>query len=129
MLPNANQKKYSGIIEGLIIQGDAKTRTLPLKIKLNTVDKSLFGGLDAEIKLPRNKYSNGLLVPRDAVIKRFGQDVVFTIIDDKVKMIPVEVQLYDGSQVAVKADELNSRMRVIIKGNERIFPDQAVREK
>lgn len=124
-----NRKKYPGSIAGLIIQGDAKTRTLPLKIKLNTVDKSLFGGLEAEIKLPRNKHSNGLLVPRDAVIKRFGQDVVFTIIDGKVKMIPVEIQLYDGSQVAVKADELNSSMRVIIKGNERIFPDQAVMEK
>ena len=44
-------------------------------------------------------------------------------------MIPVEIQLYDGSQVAVKTDELNSSMRVIIKGNERIFPDQAVMEK
>jgi len=124
-----NDKKYPASIQGLIIQGDAKTRTLPLKIKLDKVDNSLFGGLEAEIKLPRNNLSNSVLVPRDAVIKRFGQDVVFTIINDQAKMIPVKVLLFNGSQVAVKAEGLNDQMRVIIKGNERIFPEQAVMEK
>ena len=123
-----NQKKYPGRIKGLIKQGDAKTRTLPLKIKLDTEDDSLFSGLEAQIKLPRRNHSNSLLVPRDAVIKRFGQDVIFTIIDDKAKMIPVKVLLYQGTQVAVQAEDLTAQMRVIVKGNERIFPDQAVME-
>jgi len=124
-----NNKKYPANIEGLIIQGDSKTRTLPLKIKLNKVDKSLYGGLEAVIKLPRNQQSNSLLLPRDAVIKRFGQDVVFTIKEGKAIMIPVVVNLYKNSQVAVTADKLNAQMRVITKGNERVFPNQAVMEK
>ncbi|MCU7836253.1 MAG: efflux RND transporter periplasmic adaptor subunit [gamma proteobacterium symbiont of Taylorina sp.] len=124
-----NQKKYSGTIKGLIVQGDAKTRTLPLKIKLDSIDNSLFGGLEAEIKLPRKTHSNSIIIPRDAVIKRFGQDVIFTIEAGKANMIPVEVKLYQGSLVAVNAEELNTQMRVITKGNERIFPDQAVVEK
>jgi len=33
-----NDKNYPASIQGLIIQGDAKTRTLPLKIKLDKVD-------------------------------------------------------------------------------------------
>ena len=121
-----NQKTYPAHIQGLIIQGDAQTRTIPLKIKLDKGDKSLFGGLEAEIKLARNTQSNTLLLPRDAVIKRFGQDVVFSIKEGKAKMIPVEVKLYKGTQVAVTAEGLNQQMRVISKGNERIFPDQAV---
>jgi membrane fusion protein, multidrug efflux system len=124
-----NQKKYPASIDGLIIQGDSKTRTLPLKIKLNKVDKSLYGGLEAEIKLPRNQQSNSILLPRDAVIKRFGQDVVFTIKEGKAVMIPVVVNLYKDSQVAVTAENLNTQMRVITKGNERVFPNQAVMEK
>jgi len=124
-----NQKKYPASIEGLIIQGDSKTRTLPLKIKLDRIDKSLYGGLEAEIKLPRNHQSNSLLLPRDAVIKRFGQDVVFTIKEGKAVMIPVVVNLYKDSQVAVTAENLNTQMRVITKGNERVFPNQAVMEK
>jgi len=44
-------------------------------------------------------------------------------------MIPVEIQLYQGVQVAVKSEELKAQMRVITKGNERIFPDQAIVEK
>lgn len=124
-----NQKKYPAHVEGLIIQGDSKTRTLPLKIELDKTDKSLYGGLEAEIKLPRNQQANTLLLPRDAVIKRFGQDVVFTIKEGKALMIPVIVNLYKGSQVAVTAKALTSQMRVITKGNERIFPDQDVIEK
>jgi len=124
-----NQKIYTGIIEGLIIQGDAKTRTLPLKIRLNKTEQSLFGGLEAEIHLVRNDYTNSLIVPRDAVINRFGQDVVFSISEGKARMIPVEIQLYQGVQVAVKSEELKAQMRVITKGNERIFPDQAIVEK
>jgi membrane fusion protein, multidrug efflux system len=123
-----NQKNYPASIQGLIIQGDSKTRTLPLKVKLDKGDKSLFGGLEAEIKLPRKSQSNSLLLPRDAVIKRFGQDIVFTIKEGKAQMIPVQVTLYQGTQAAVTAQGLTSSMRVITKGNERIFPDQAVRE-
>jgi RND family efflux transporter MFP subunit len=123
-----NQKTYSAHIEGLIIQGDAQTRTIPLKIKLDKGDKSFFAGMEAEIKLARNTHSNTLLLPRDAVIKRFGQDVVFSIKEGKAQMIPVDVKLYQGSQVAVVAEDLNLQMRVITKGNERVFPDQAVFE-
>ncbi len=123
-----NKKKYPASIEGLIIQGDPKTRTLPLKVKLNKGDNSLYGGLEAEIQLPRNNQSQSLLLPRDAVIKRFGQNVVFIIKEGKAQMIPVQVLLYKGSQVAVTAEGLSSQMHVITKGNERIFPDQAVVE-
>jgi len=124
-----NKKKYSAIIEGLIIQGDSKTRTLPLKITLNNINNSFFAGLEVEIKLPRVTQDNSLLVPRDAVIKRFGQDIVFTIKESKAVMIPVKVNLYQGSKVAVTAEGLTTQMRVITKGNERVFPNQAVMEK
>ena len=124
-----NQKTYTAHIEGLIIQGDTKTRTIPLKIKLDQVDQFLFGGMEAEIKLARNTQEESLILPRDALIKRFGQDVVFIIEKGKAKMIPVLVKLYNGSKVAVTATGLSPQMRVISKGNERVFPDQAVSEK
>jgi|GEM_PF-2021851 len=123
-----NEKVYKGSFEGVIIQGDSRTRTVPLKIKLDSIDDFFYGGLEAQIKLPRANQSDSILVPRDAVIKRFGQDVVFTIQDGKAQMIPVKVQIYDGSQVAVLAEGLTEQTKVITKGNERIFPGQAVME-
>lgn len=123
-----NGTRYQGQIEGLIVQGDAKTRTVPLKMTLDIQDNSIFAGAEAQIRLPRNQQSESILVPRDAVIKRFGQDVVFTIQEGKAQMIPVKVQLYDGSKVSVLAEGLSEQVRVIIKGNERIFPGQAVME-
>ena len=95
--------------------------------------------MEALIHLPRSHSNDTLLVPRDAVIKRFGNDVIFVVeqVDDKnkAKMYPVIVHLYDGSMASISAKEkntentLNAGMQVIIKGNERVFPGQALKIK
>jgi RND family efflux transporter MFP subunit len=129
------KKQLSGTIEGIILKGDNKSRTFPLRIKLNNHSSTLFSGMEALIKLPRNQSHEALIVPRDAVIKRFGHDVIF-IVDNKdqqqiAKMISITVNLYDGSMAAIEAnnknDKLTTGMQVITKGNERVFPGQLLK--
>lgn len=130
------QQSFPGIIEGIIIKGDNKSRTFPLKIKLKSNSATLFEGMEASIKLPRTSNNDTLLVPRDAVIKRFGSDVIFTVNKSEGKntavMYPVIVHLYNGSMASISLKEKTSKntlkagMQVIIKGNERVFPDQEV---
>lgn len=132
---------FSGIIEGVIIQGDSRSRTFPLKVRIINSQTLLFEGMEAKISLPRKTQSNTVLVPRDAIIKRFGSNVIFITNNGKAVMYPVEVQLFNGSQAAIteilinNADQSNNNpklkagMQVIIKGNERIFPDQSIRLK
>ena len=44
-------------------------------------------------------------------------------------MIPVRVVSYLQDEVAIKAEGLKVGMKVIVKGNERVFPDMPVMEK
>lgn len=139
LMVKAGGQSLSGTIEGIIIKGDNKSRTFPLKIRLQSQSIVLFEGMEALINLPRINNNDTLLVPRDAVIKRFGSDVVFVVehVKDKrkAKMYPVIVHLYDGSMASISAKEknaentLNAGMQVIIKGNERVFPGQDLKIK
>lgn len=131
---HTGKQSISGMIEGVIIKGDNKSRTFPLKIKLQSDNAILFDGMETKIKLPR-KSSEGFLVPRDAIIKRFGNNVIFIVDDNKAKMLPIIVHLYSGSMASISAKDDNEKeslqagLKVITKGNERIFPGQALQVK
>ena len=119
-------KHYSGKVEGIILEGDNKSRTFPLKISLNANDAFLMAGMEAQISLQNELREDTLLVPRDAVINRFGHDVVFVDDNSAAKMFPVTVLLYKGSMAAIQAEGLKPGMKVVTKGNERLFPDQSL---
>jgi RND family efflux transporter MFP subunit len=106
--------------------GDKRTRTFPVKFKAD-VNIFVYDGMEAKIELPRAKKQEALMVSRDAVIKRFGQNVVFINNDGKAMMIPVQVVGYDGDKTAIRAKGLQAGAHVVVKGNERIFPNQPIK--
>ncbi|WP_214660603.1 efflux RND transporter periplasmic adaptor subunit [sulfur-oxidizing endosymbiont of Gigantopelta aegis] len=143
LILSIGKETINGTIEGIILKGDNKSRTFPLRIKLdlksskypsNSTD-TFFSGMEALIKLPRSQNHEMLLVPRDAVIKRFGHDVIFIVQtkeqQDSAKMVAITVSLFDGSMAAIQASDENEQlvagMQVIVKGNERVFPGQALK--
>ncbi|MCK5110140.1 MAG: efflux RND transporter periplasmic adaptor subunit [Arcobacteraceae bacterium] len=121
-------KKINSKLYASIAKGDKLTRTFPVKFKATVDNYFLYDGMEAKIKLPRNKKVETLIVPRDAVIKRFGQDVVFIVNDKSMAiMIPAQIIGYKGKVVAVFAKGLKEGMDIVIKGNERIFPNSPVK--
>jgi RND family efflux transporter MFP subunit len=116
-----------GKMSGAIPSGDKLTRTFPVKFKADTSKVFVFDGQEANVSLSKNSKQEALIVPRDAVIKRFGQNIVF-IIDDKMlaQMIPVQVVAYLDNQVAIAGQGLAVGQDVVSKGNERVFPNSPV---
>lgn len=110
----------------LVPKGDLATRTFTAKFKLDH-DPALFEGMEATAILPTAAAVEGLLVPRDAVINQFGRDVIFLAAEGTAKMIPVQVEGYQGLLVAVTGTGLEAGQQVVIKGNERIRDGQPVR--
>jgi hypothetical protein len=86
-------------------------------------------GMRIDIDIPILKEEESLLVPRDAVIKRFGKDVVFAVVESKAVMFDVKIIGYKTNLVAIKAEGLHENMRVITKGNERIAPNTPTMQK
>ena len=122
-----NNKKYKTKIIGVLLNGNEKTRTFPLKLRLLPTKDLFFDGMQARLALEKSNTSDVLLVARDGVIKRFGKDVVFIVKDNKAVMVPVRIIAYKGEKVAISASELQTGDSVITKGNERIQPDQEIK--
>lgn len=118
--------EYAARIAGISPRGDTQSRTFLTRVVFDKPSRNLIEGMEAVLKLSGKNTENALIVPRDAVVSRFGQQVVFYVVSGLVKMASVEVLGYDGLNAAVRSASLKEQMDVIVKGNERVFPDQAV---
>ncbi|UCZ57570.1 efflux RND transporter periplasmic adaptor subunit [Desulfurispirillum indicum] len=119
------EKLHAGVVDAVIPQADTATRTFPVKVRVEHSGQ-LMEGMRAQVMFAGNDQIDVLLVSRDSVIRRFGQDVLFVVVDGKAEMKPVEIIAYDQLQVGVRVAGLQEGHLVVVKGNERISPQQAV---
>jgi RND family efflux transporter MFP subunit len=117
--------EFEGTFTSFVPKGDVATRTFSVKVRLRNPG-SLFEGMEARVTVPSGPRLEGLMVPRDAVLKQFGMDVIFVVEDGQAKMVPVSVSGFEGLRAGVSAKGLSEGMKVVIKGNERIRDGQPV---
>ena len=115
-------------LKSVVPVADTATRTFPVEFNVPG-NMELIEGMRIDVQVPTLKEQEALLIPRDAVIKRFGQSVVFAAVDGKAVMIPVQVVGYQTDMAAIEGEGLAEQMRLVTKGNERIFPNMPVIEK
>ncbi|MCP4622272.1 MAG: efflux RND transporter periplasmic adaptor subunit [bacterium] len=120
-----NGNNLSGRVIAIVPRGDVATRTFPIKIRTSN-KYSLIEGMSARVILPTARSVNALIVPRDAVIAKFGQNVVYAVTDSKANMMPVQIIGYDGLNAGIQAKGLTEGMLVVLAGNERLKNQQAV---
>ncbi|MGD8211334.1 MAG: efflux RND transporter periplasmic adaptor subunit [Desulfobacterales bacterium] len=121
----ANGSNFVGTVIAIVPRGDVATRTFPIKIRTPN-EHALIEGMSARVILPTGNVAPALMVPRDAVIAKFGQNVVYAVVDAKSDMIPVQIVGYDGLSAGVKSQGLTEDMLVVVDGNERLQNGQAV---
>jgi len=120
------QNTLAAKFHSAIPKGDKLTRTFPVKFKTNVKNKFVFDGQEASVNLSKNAKMKALIINRDAVINRFGSVVVFADNKGVAMMIPVKVIGYLGQNVAIAGKGLAEGMSIVVKGNERVFPNQPV---
>jgi len=122
---SANGHKLSGKVFAIVPKGDVRTRTFPVKIRTPN-QFALIEGMSARVTLPRGEIKKTLIVPRDAVITKFGQTMIFTADNSKATMLPVEIIGFEGLDAGVKSPGLKAGMLVVVEGNERLRDGQAI---
>ena len=120
-----NGNEIPGKVFTIVPRGDIATRTFPVKIR-SPNKYSLIEGMSARVVLPTGSRRQSLVVPRDAVVSMFGQNVIFTVENAKAGMRPVNILGYDGLIVGVDANGLKEGMLVVVDGNERLKNGQTV---
>lgn len=113
-----------GRIRAVVPVADSRSRLLTLRI--DVVEGDWFVGQPLRVALPSAKPREVLSVSRDALILRRGGASLFKVGDDNMAQpVPVETGMAVGNYIEVSGP-LQAGDRVVIRGNERLRPGQAV---
>lgn len=116
-----------GKFNRIIPSGNRKTRTFPLYLDLPP-KSGLLPGFDLEVMLPTGKPEMALLAPRSAIVRKAGTTYLVAIPENKAEIVPVKVSGYDADYAVISPlkQQLKAGQPVVIRGNERLRPGQAV---
>jgi len=114
-----------GRIYAILPRGDAAARTIPVRVSLPNRDSKIKSGMEAVVAFTLANKKKALLVPKDAVVMSGSDRMVFKVSDGRAVPVMITVLGYHDSAVAV-AGNLKAGESVVVRGNERLRPGQAV---
>lgn len=115
-----------GRVFSVVAQADRVARTFPVKVEIPNPDLSIKSGMVARVTLTVGKPYQGIVVPKDALVLRGGKEFVFLVHEGTVGQVPVTSKVHLDDWVEVTG-EIEAGMAVVVQGNERLLPGQAVR--
>jgi membrane fusion protein (multidrug efflux system) len=118
---------FRGLVTHIIPQADVASRNFPVRIKVdNLPDRLLKAGMFARVAVRYGEPRQGLFIPRDAVVMRGRDQVVFVVQDGKVRMVPVKAgRPHEGFSEMIEGS-LKSGDSVVVTGNESLLDQAAV---
>ncbi len=114
-----------GKIETILPQGDAMTRTIPVRVLLDNPGIAIRAGMEAVATFDLAERFNALMVPKDAVVTAGDRSLVYRVNEGKAFPVSVTVEGYHDGLAAV-GGALKAGEMVVIRGNERLMPGQDV---
>ncbi len=116
---------FRGKIEAVIPKADAGARTFPVRINISNPKGEIKPGMLGRATLPAGDPHKALLVPKDSLVLSGNRKVVYVVIDQTARLVPVETGAAHGPLIEVKGD-LKAGLKVVVRGNERLRPGQPV---
>lgn len=122
---NAFDREVVGTLVNIDPVADVKTKNVFLKI--NIPHQPLIAeNMSATVHVSAGPKQTLSIVKRAALVKNQGKDFVYTVKDGKAVILPVNIVAYLGDEVGVDTPHIVPGMDVVVEGNERLRPDQAV---
>jgi len=118
-------KPLSGKIYAILPQGNPDSRTFPVRINLANPGFKIRSGMEVFVTFDLARTRSALLVPKDSIVTSGKDKMVFSVAGGKAVPVRVKVTGYFDGNVAVEGN-LKPGDQVVIRGNERLRPGQAV---
>jgi RND family efflux transporter MFP subunit len=120
----ANEQNAFGIVRTVVAVGDENTHQFELRLDLEGSPFPV--GQTLRVAIPTSDSREVLTVPRDALVLRpEGQSVFIADANDQAQQVRVTVGVGQGDHIEVFG-AVSPGDRVVIRGNERLQPGQAV---
>lgn len=125
---NVGGKMLRGYNSKVLRNVDARARTFKLVSQVESF--GLMPGMSVTAWIPEGIKSQYLTVPKDAVVRRGSNALVYRVNTSGDKQIaepvPVSVLFHQGKIAAVMSASLKANDKVITEGNERLMPGPVV---
>ena len=122
----AGNKKREGSVRGILREGNEKSRTFPVQITVENNSFSIMAGMSCGVSFSVGRPYPSLLINKDAVVTSSDSHHIFIVKDGKAHLVPIKKGQAYGGHIAVEGDLLEGQP-VVVEGNERLRPGQAVR--
>ena len=111
-------------VRAVVPVGDYVSRQV--EVRLSAEDSAWLVGTAVQVSLPSDAAVTTVAVPRDALVERSGQRLIYKVSDEgTAEQISADISAIIGLWVGVN-DGVAAGDRVIIRGAERLQPGQAV---
>ena len=129
-LNTSDESVYLGIIRSIGAKENIKTRTTKIYIdfKDQESNKNLLINQSVNLLIPVGLGQKSLTIHKDAILKRERISLAYVVIDNKVEIRPLKLGEAVGNRFIV-IQGVKRNEQVVIKGNERLRPGQAVKIK
>jgi len=117
--------EIAGRVSAIIPRADPQSRIFPLKVRIPNREGRIGVGMLAQVTLPAGESYRATVVPKDAVVSQGNDRIVYLINGDIISAVPVETGAGVGSWIVVQG-AVQAGQKVVTRGNERLFPGQAV---
>jgi membrane fusion protein, multidrug efflux system len=118
-------RDFKGQVRTIVPKVDPKSKTFELKVGIEFA-QGLLQNMSASVNVPSGHKKKLKMIKRDALVRFQGKTFVYTVKEDKAKILPVQVSAVDGEYLGVDAPHIADGMPVVVDGNERLQPDQPV---
>ena len=112
--------KFEGVVKTLSPVANAQTKGYPVKIEITNGDRKLKPGMFAEIQLVTKNKDNALIVPKDALITRGTDKILYVVKGDAVEERIVLTGIESDNQVEI-VQGLKTGDRYVTEGQQSLF--------
>jgi HlyD family secretion protein len=113
-------------ISGVVPAANAASRRQIVRVRLLNPPQNLLPkmAIAAELQLPTDP--SNFIVPRDALVQREENWLVYTVVDNKATEVPVQLVVDMGETVAIASRQLQVGQPVVVRGSEALMPGAPV---
>lgn len=122
----ALDKRLSGQLIRIVPEADSLSRLFPIRIRVEDPEGRLRPGMSLTAVVPTGESGPALTISEDAILRNAAGEYVYFDAGGTAQIAPITRLFAANGRVAVRSQVLRPGMLLVVEGNERMFPTQAL---
>lgn len=122
----ALDKRLSGQLIRIVPEADSLSRLFPIRIRVEDPEGRLRPGMSLTAVVPTGESGPALTISEDAILRNAAGEYVYFDAGGTAQIAPITRLFAANGRVAVRSQVLRPGMLLVVEGNERMYPTQAL---